>query len=338
MWTEKQLDNLLTTPSQTLIDAMRDLAGDILILGAGGKMGPSLAILAARAKRASQTAGRIIAVSRFSDPAAAQPLRAGGVETIPADLLDEEALAGLPDAPNIIYMAGRKFGTTGAEAETWALNAALPAFVSRRFKGARFVVFSTGNVYPPVRLADGGCPEETPPGPVGEYAMSALARERIFEQASRNSNSKVLIYRLNYAVDLRYGVLHDLAVKILQGQPISLKTPVFNCVWQGYANEVALRSLLLAESPAVRLNVTGPETVAVAWAAAQLGRHLNKQPVLTDEPADLAYLSNAGRCLQRFGYPSVSLNTLIRWQAEWLMSGGRSLGKPTHFEEQGGQY
>jgi nucleoside-diphosphate-sugar epimerase len=338
MWTEEKLDKMLTTPTRPLIESMGQIKGDIMILGAGGKMGPTLAILAAQARQASRTPGRIIAVSRFSDPIAAELLRSGGVETIQADLLADGALDALPDAPNIIYMAGRKFGTAGGEAETWALNASLPTLVSRRFTDANIVVFSTGNIYPPARLAAGGCTEETLPEPVGEYAMSALARERIFEHASRVHGSRVLLYRLNYAVDLRYGVLHDLAGKILEDKPISMRTPAFNCIWQGYANEVALRSLLLAASPAGRLNVTGPETVTVSWAASQLGMHLGRQPVFVDEPSDQAYLSNAGKCFQLFGYPAVSLNTLIRWQAEWIMSGCRSLGKPTHFEEQGGKY
>ncbi|MDW7656036.1 MAG: NAD(P)-dependent oxidoreductase [Bacillota bacterium] len=338
MWTDEKLNGILAEPSQLLIESMDQIIGDIMILGAGGKMGPTLAMLAARARQVSRTAGRVIAVSRFSDPTAADLLRSGGVEIMPADLLAEGSLDRLPDVPNIIYMAGRKFGTAGGEAETWALNASLPTLVSRRFKEANFVVFSTGNIYPMASLASGGCTEETPPEPVGEYAMSSLARERIFEHASRIYGSRVLLFRLNYAVDLRYGVLHDLARKIMQNEPISLKTPAFNCIWQGYANEVALRSLLLAESPAGRLNVTGPETVSVAYAASKLGKHLDRQPVYIDEPSDKAYLSNAGRCLQLLGYPQVSLNTLIRWQAEWLVSGGRSLGKPTHFDERGGKY
>jgi nucleoside-diphosphate-sugar epimerase len=338
MWTEATLNDRLVEPTQPLIDTMTQIQGDLMILGAGGKMGPTLAVLAARARRLSQTTGRILAVSRFTDKEAASYMKHNGVDLVPLDLLADDALSSLPDVPNIIYMAGRKFGTAGAETETWAMNAALPALVSRRFRDSRIVVFSSGNVYPPVKINDGGCTETCPPGPIGEYAMSCLARERLFQHTAKIYGSHVLLYRLNYAVDLRYGVLHDLALKILNGTPISLKTPAFNCVWQGYANEVALRSLLLAESPAAVLNVTGPETVFVTSAAQKLARFLGKRPIFQDDQGTSAYLSNASCCIEYFGYPAVSLDTLIRWQAEWLLSGGRSLGKPTHFEEQEGQY
>ncbi len=338
MWTEKELDRILTTPSAQLIADMAKIEGDIMVLGAGGKMGPTLAVLAQNARSASKTAGRVFAVSRFSEPEAADYLARSGVEVLPCDLLADGALDRLPDVPNILYMAGRKFGTTGQEADTWALNAALPALVGRRFCKSRLVVFSTGNVYPLTDLAGGGCSEDDPTGPVGEYAMSCLARERLFEHAAQAYGSKVLIYRLNYAVDLRYGVLHDIAAKILAGEPISQKTPCFNCVWQGYANEVAIRGLLLADSPAVRLNVTGPETVSVRHAARLLGEHLGRRIVLLDDATDQAYLNQAGRCMSLFGYPQVSADTLIRWQAEWLLSGGRSHNKPTHFDEREGQF
>lgn len=338
LWNENKLNEMLATPGPDLIADMQQIEGDLMILGAGGKMGPTLAVLAARARQQSQTKGRVLAVSRFSDKQATAYLQDNGVTLLPQDLLAEGALSSLPDVPNIIFMAGRKFGTTGAESETWAMNAALPALTAQRFRDSRIVVFSSGNIYPPVRLSSGGCTEDCPPQPVGEYAMSCLARERLFENAARVYGSKVLLYRLNYAIDLRYGVLHDLAVKIMHGEPISLKTAAFNCVWQGYANEVALRALILASSPAEVLNVTGAENVSVTFAARQSGHHLGKEPVFVDEPGDTAYLNNAGRCMERFGYPTVSLNTLIRWQAEWLMSGGRSLGKPTHYEEQGGKY
>ncbi len=338
MWTEAKLEQLLTEPSAKLIEDMAKIKGDIMILGAGGKMGPTLAILARKARQASGTPGDVIAVSRFSDPLVVAGLQDAGVRILPADLMADGSLDMLPDAPNIIYMAGRKFGTAGGEAETWSLNASLPTLVSRRFRGVNMVVFSTGNIYPLTGLDTGGCLEEDQPQPVGEYGMSCLARERVFEHAARIYGTRVLLYRLNYAVDLRYGVLLDLAAKLMQNEAISLRTPGFNCIWQGYANEVAIRSLLVAGSPAVRLNVTGPEIVSIAYAARQLGRYLGREPVFSGEPSTQAFISNAGICHERFGYPEVTLNTLIRWQAEWILDGGRKLGKPTHFEEREGKY
>ncbi len=338
MWTETKLDDLLTTPGAELIQDLARIEGDIMILGAGGKMGPSLAILAKRAAQAAGITKKIIAVSRFSDPLSLALLEKHDVATISADLTDPAALAALPDVANIIFMAGKKFGTSGNEDETWYMNAGLPTLVIQRFPTARYVVFSSGNIFPPVSTGSGGADDLARPAPVGEYAMSVLARERLFAHAANTMGAKVLIYRLNYAVDLRYGVIYDLADRMLRQEAISLKTPSFNCVWQGYANEVAIRSLLLAGSPAVSLNVTGPETASVKQTALQLGRYLNIEPIFTDEEAPLAYLNNAGLCFSHFGYPDVSLNTLIRWQAEWLKAGGRILGKPTHFEEREGDF
>lgn len=337
-WTEATLDKLLTTPSAGLVEDMKKLKGDIMILGAGGKMGPTLAVLAKNAVKAAGTDKRVIAVSRFSDPFAVKFLEENGVETISADLLADGALEKLPDIENIIYMAGRKFGTGADASATWVMNTSLPTLVARRFKGANITVFSTGNVYPMVEPATGGCSEDVPVSPIGEYAMSCLGRERVFEQAAREFGTKVLMYRLNYAVDLRYGVLYDLASKILAEESIDLATPAFNCIWQGYANEAAIRSLLHAESPAAYLNVTGPETVSVRFAAEELGKALGKAPVFTGEPGEKALLNNAGKCMELFGYPEVSLKKLIRWQAEWLQSGGRTLNKPTHFEERSGKF
>jgi len=338
MWSEEQLDQLLSEPSPALVEDMRRIDGDIMLLGAGGKMGPTQAILARRAVEAAGLNKRIIAVSRYSDPDVLNLLNSHRVETIAADLADAEALAGLPDVPNIIFMAGKKFGTNGNESETWFMNASLPTLIARRFRQARFVVFSTGNIFPLVSTSSGGCTDDVSPSPIGEYGMSALARERIFEYAAQEYGCKVLIYRLNYAVDLRYGVLHDLAVKIMRQEPISVQTSCFNCVWQGYANEIAIRSLLLADSPARHLNVTGPETLSVRQAALLLGQYLGCEPIFEGEESHIAFLSNAGHCFESFGYPSVSINTLIRWQAEWLLDGGRTLGKPTHFEERKGEF
>ena len=339
MWTEEILDRRLTTPSSRLIEDMKKIKGDILILGAGGKMGSSLALLAKNALTEIGSGQKVIAVSRFSDSIAVKLLKNHGVEMISADLMEPGILNTLPDVVNIIFMAGRKFGTDGQEPFTWAMNTWLPALVAERYKHSRIVVFSTGNVYPMVPVYSGGATEdETEPAPVGEYGMSCLGRERIFEYGSMQYGTPVFIYRLNYAVDLRYGVLYDIATCILNDQPVRISTPCFNCIWQGDANEIALRALLNTGSPAVKMNITGPETVSVRYAAKALGKLLGKTPMYEGDESVHAILSNAARAVTVFGYPSVSIDTLIRWQAEWILNGGRSLGKPTHFEEREGKY
>lgn len=337
-WTEARLNELLTTPSAALAQDLSALDGDILVLGAGGKMGPTLCVLAKNALRAAGVDKRVTAVSRFSDPLVVELLEKSGVELISADLLQPGTLEALPHAENIIYMAGKKFGTQGNEYATWAMNAWLPSRVAERYKNSRIVVFSSGNLYPKVPVASGGATEQTPTEPVGEYCMSCQGRERMFEYAAKTFGTRVAVYRLNYAVDLRYGVLYDMAKNILEGAPISVATPSFNCIWQGDANEAALRLLGHASPEVFRLNVTGPETAGVQETAEKLGALLGKAPVFTDEPADTAYLNNAGRMFKLFGYPTVPLETLIEWQAQWILDGGRALGKPTHFEERKGSY
>lgn len=338
MWTEEKLDELLTTPSDALVEDVKKIEGDIMVLGAGGKMGPTLCVLCKNAIKKAGIKKRVIAVSRFSDPIATELLKSQGVEIIPCDLLDKEKLYALPEAENIIYMAGRKFGTDGEEWKTWAMNATLPAFVADKFKKSNIVVFSSGNIYPIVPLSSGGCRETDPIGPVGEYTMSCLARERAFEYAANTYGTKIFIYRLNFAVDLRYGVLYDMANNILNDKPISLTTPCLNAIWQGSANEIAIRGLLHAEAPAKKMNVTGPETVSIRKAATELGTYLGKEPVFEGEEGNDAYLNDASAAMEIFGYPQVPFKTLIRWQAEWLLDGGRGLGKPTHFEERKGSY
>ena len=338
MWTEEKLNELLTTPSEALAEDMKKIKGDILVLGAGGKMGPTLCVLAKNAIRRAGIEKRVIAVSRGSDKIATQLMIDHGIEVIAMDLLDRASLESLPNVENVIYMAGRKFGTDGGEWQTWAMNATLPAFVADKFKKSNVVVFSSGNIYPIVKLSSGGCTESDRVGPVGEYAMSCLARERAFEYAANTFGTKIFIYRLNFAVDLRYGVLFDLANKILKGEAISLSTPCFNFIWQGSANEIALRGLLHAESPARIMNVTGPETVSIKKAALELGRYLGREPIFEGEEGNDAYLNDASLAMETFGYPAVSAKTLIRWQAEYILDGGRTLDKPTHFEERRGSY
>ena len=338
MWTEEKLNEMLTAPSQLLIEDIKKIDGDIMILGAAGKMGPTLCVLAKKACDAAGIDKKIYGVSRGSDEIAVKLMEDNGVIVIKADLLDKEKLYALPDVENIIYMAGKKFGTNGNEWQTWAMNSTLPAFVADKFKKSNIVVFSSGNIYPIVPLSSGGCDEKCRPVPNGEYAMSCLARERAFEYAANTFGTKVFIYRLNFAVDLRYGVLFDLADKIIKGEKISLSTPVFNFIWQGSANEMAIRGLLHAAAPAAVMNITGPETVSVKKAAIELAEYLGKEPVFENECGNDAYINDASLAMEVFGYPSVSAKTLIRWQAEWLLDGGRTLGKPTHFEERKGNY
>ncbi len=338
--TEAGLESLLAEPSERLVADMARIHGSIMVLGAGGKMGPSLCRLIRNADKAAGISREVIAVSRFSNAQTARELEEAGVRVISLDLLEYDRLHFLPDAENILYMAGRKFGTAEDAPATWAMNAVVPSFVSRRFAGASIVVFSSGNVYPLVHLARGldGCTEEVPPQPVGEYAMSCLARERIFQYAAENYGTKALIFRLNYAVDMRYGVLYDIGEKVYAGKPVSLAMPYFNCIWQGDANEMAIRALLHTGSPAKILNVTGPETVSVRVAAEKFGQVFGRAPVFADEPGDTALLSDANKALKLFGYPEYTVDDLIEMQATWILNGGRGLGKPTHFEVRDGVY
>lgn len=338
MWTEEQLNDLLTQPSASLVEDVKKIKGDILILGAGGKMGPTMCLLAKKAIEKAGISKRIIAVSRFTDEIATKLLTDNDIEIIPCNLLDIDALNAIPEVENVIYMAGRKFGTDGKEWETWAMNATLPAFVARKFKKSNIVVFSSGNVYPIVSLASGGCTEDDKASPIGEYAMSCLARERAFEYAANTFGTKVFLYRLNFAVDLRYGVLYDMAKKLMDGTPISVTTPVLNCIWQGSANEIAIRGLLHTASPVNIVNVTGPETVSVKKTALKLAEKLGKTAIFEGTEGNDAYINNASKAIELFGYPEVSVKTLIDWQAQWILDGGRGLGKPTHFEERKGSY
>lgn len=334
----ESLDECLSRPTPEVIGAMRALDGDLLILGVGGKMGPSLAALARRACDQAGITKRIIGVSRFSSAQAQEQLRAAGVEAIACDLLDEAALARLPNAPNAIYMAGMKFGATGRAAQTWALNTFLPGLVVRRFRRSRFVLFSSGNVYPFVPVASGGCTEATPPAPVGEYAMSVLGRERVFEHFARELDLPGVIFRLNYAVEMRYGVLLDVAQKVWAGEPIDLGMGCANVIWQGDANALALRSFALAETPPRVLNVTGPETISIRALAAQFGRLLDREPLLIGSEQPSALLSNAGLACALLGAPRVPLDRVVEWVADWVRRGGPTLGKPTKFERRDGRF
>ena len=335
---EQQLEDLLAEPSQADARAMAEMAGDLLILGVAGKMGPSLAKRARRACERAKLPKRIIGVARFSEPRVRQELQAVGIETVSADLLAPGALATLPDAPNVLYMAARKFGSTGAEHLTWAMNTLLPALVADRYAASRIVAFSTGNVYPLVPVTQGGASEDTPTGPVGEYAQSAVGRERIFEYFSQRNKTPVMFLRLNYAIDLRYGVLLDIGQKVFERRRIDVSMGHVNMIWQGDANSIALRSFALCQSPPAALNVTGPETVPVRWIARRFGERFGVEPMIEGVESETALLSNAARCHRLFGYPTVTVEQMIEWVAEWIGMGGATLSKPTHFETRDGRF
>ncbi|MCX5344829.1 NAD-dependent epimerase/dehydratase family protein [Streptomyces atratus] len=338
---EAALEERLATPSPALVADLGRLEGDLLVLGAGGKMGPSLCRLARRAlDAAGRTDVTVYAVSRWSDKSAADRLEAAGVSTVAFDLMDPAAdPAELPDAGNVVFMVGAKFGSSGAPSHAWAVNAAMPDRVARRWSGSRIAAFSTGNVYPLVPVSSGGCTESDPVGPVGEYAMSCLGRERIFGHAALTRGTRVANIRLNYAVDLRYGVLADIAYRVQAGEPVDMTTGHANVVWQGYANEVALRSLLHAtDGEAFTLNLTGPETASVRRIAQWFGEEFDREPVFAGEEAPTALLSDASRCHALFGYPDVALRTLVEWQADWLRRGLPLSGKPTKFQVRDGRF
>ena len=332
------LEERLSRPDKALVEFMGTLQGDLVIVGVGGKMGPSLAKMAVRADKEAGVSRRVTGVSTFSQAGLREKLEAAGVATHQADLLAPGAVTSLPDAANVIYMLGRKFGSTGAEWLTWATNVLVAGRVAERYAASRIVAFSSGNIYPFVPVDSGGATEQTPADPVGEYAMSCLGRERMFDHFSNEAGARVLHYRLNYAVDLRYGVVVDLAQRILRQEPIDLSTGYFNVIWQGYANSVALKCLGLASSPPAILNVTGIECARVRDLAARLGDLLGVAPILRGTESPTALLSNASQCHSRFGSPEVDLDTMVEWAAAWLKQGGVTLNKPTHFEARDGKF
>jgi nucleoside-diphosphate-sugar epimerase len=333
-----QLDDLLSDPTQAAIDAMARLDGDLLVLGVGGKMGPTLARMARRAFDAAGLRHRVIGVSRFSGGGLEAWLNRHGVETLRCDLLDPEQLQRLPDAPNVVFMTGMKFGSTGQEALTWAMNTHLPALVCQRFRRSRIVAFSTGNVYGLSPVTLGGSVESDPLLPVGEYAMSCVGRERMFEHFSRMFGIPMALLRLNYATELRYGVLVDLARHVWAGEPIDLAMGQLNALWQGDANAMSLAVFAHLTSPPLVLNLAGPEQLSVRRVAEQFGTLFGRPVAFRGSEANDALLSNGQRALQLFGYPRVGARQMIEWIADWVRRGGESLGKPTHFEVRDGQF
>ena len=334
----EELDHKLYTLSDDLVANVRELKGDILILGAGGKMGPSLAKLAKLAVDAAGVSKKVYAASRFSNKTAQKELEDLGIEIIAADLMDDDALKGIPEIENVIYMAGTKFGTTGNEHFTWAMNAYLPGRVADKFRHSKIVAFSTGNVYPLTSVSSTGPSEDHSVGPVGEYAQSCLGRERIFEHFSHVHNTPVLIYRLNYAIDLRYGVLLEIAKAVRIRKPIDLSMGHVNLIWQGDANQIAIMCLRLCASPPEKLNVTGSSSISVKWIANEFGRLFRIDPVFENKEQLTALLSNAGKMEKLFPFPKVSVDEMIMMTFEWLQLGGTLLDKPTHFQERTGKF
>lgn len=325
-------------PSDSLVSDIAKLKGDIMILGVGGKMGPALARLAKQAVDKAGVNKKIIGVARFSEASLQDELNYQGIKTYQADLLDEHQLQSLPEVENVLYLAGTKFGTTGKESLTWAMNAYLPGRVAEKYKNSNIVVFSTGNVYPLTPVILGGADETRLPEPVGEYAQSCLGRERMFQHFSSKYNTPLLIYRLNYANDVSYGVLLEIARSVKEKKTINLGMGHVNVIWQGDANEIALRAFHHCAAPAKILNVAGPETVFVRWVAEQFGKMFQVQPVFENQEQETALLSNAAEAFRLFGYPRVPLKQMMELLVQWISQGGKTLNKPTHFQERKGQF
>ena len=335
---DDELEEMLSRPAPAVIDALRRIPGDVIVLGAGGKMGPSLTTMVRRAADALHDSREVIAVSRFSSPEAATQLERAGVRVLRAELGSRDAIARLPDAPNVIYMAGQKFGTRDLPSRTWAVNTLVPAMVAERYSTSRIVAFSTGNVYSLSPSTSSGSNESDALTPVGEYANSCVGRERVLEHVSRTYGTPMSIIRLNYAVDLRYGVLVDIAHHIAAGEPVRVDMGYVNVIWQGDANAQAIRALEIATSPPFVVNVTGAERLSVRDTAARLGELLGSQPRFEGKEAPDALLSDTSLARSRFGLPEVSTETLIEWVAAWVARGGTRLGKATKFEVRDGRY
>ncbi|MCK0136079.1 hypothetical protein [Arenibacter sp. S6351L] len=335
---EKQLEMLLSRPTEATVDMFKEMDGDIIFLGIAGKIGPSLAQMAKRACYMAGVSKRIIGVSRFSNQDEQAYIAGMGIETIKGDLLDETFLGGLPKVKNVFFLAGMKFGSEDNLSLTWAMNSYLPGLVVRHFKDSRIVAYSTGCVYPLVPIRSGGSRENDRPEAVGEYAQSCLGRERMFEYGSKTNNTPVALIRLNYAVEPRYGVLVDIATKVKENRSVDLSMGHFNAIWQGDANNMVLRSLAQTSVPANIINITGKETLSVRNVVAKFAQVFGVVPLLEGKEADTALLSNPDKSHELFGAPEVPIDKVIVWTAHWMDSDKKTLGKPTHFEVRDGKY
>lgn len=333
-----ELDRFITTPDSELIAFMEKLEGDIMILGIGGKVGGHVGVLARRAIEASSVEKKVYGVSRFSNSDIKISLEESGIETIVCDLLDMDSVSKLPKVENIIFMAGKKFGTESDQGLTWVMNTVLPANVAKHFDESRIVVFSTGCVYDLCDIKSGGSVENDPVTPVGEYANSAIGRERVFEHYSHKRKTKLAMFRLNYAIDMRYGVLYEIASKVKNREVINLEMGHVNVIWQGDVARMGLLSLNHSTYPRNILNITGPETISVKYIATLFGERFNTEPIFEGEESETALLSNASKAAQLFGYPKVTLLSMIDWTAQWILNNGESLNKATHFETRDGKY
>ena len=338
MNTLEDLRERLSRPSADLINDLATLEGDIVVLGAAGKLGPSLVELACRALSQAGSTATVYAVSRYSSPGSAEEVEAVGAKVVAADLADEACLAGLPDAANVVFLVGSKFGTSGREDEMWLTNAYLPGRVADRYSGSRLVALSTGNVYGLADVSAGGSREGDPPHPVGEYAMSCLGRERVLAAACAARGTSLALIRLNYAVEMRYGVLADIAARVAKNDPVDVTMGHVNVIWQGYANEVILRSLRHASSPPFVLNLTGLETLSVREMAEQMADHLGVRATIVGREAPTALLSDAARCHQLFGSPELGVEDLIPLTAQWVRDDRPTLGRPTKFDRRDGAF
>ena len=335
---ETKLEEALSRPTPELVRMAKILVGDFLFLGVSGKMGVSMACMAKRACEEAGVKKRVIGVSRFSSPENRKYLEDRDIETIAGDLLNPEFVQGLPDAKNVIYLVGTKFGTSGNEAYTWAMNAYLPGLIAERYRDSRIIALSTGCVYSLVDVDSGGSKETDPPIPIGEYAQSCLGRERLFEYGSLTNETQVTLVRLNYAVEMRYGVLADIASKVYNSQPVDVSMGYVNVIWQGDANALVLRSFRLCSSPPRIMNLTGSETISVREMALRFGELFGREPIVEGEEKSQALLSNASWVHLELGKPHVQLDQIVNWTAKWIEAGNPLLGKPTHFEVSDGKF
>jgi nucleoside-diphosphate-sugar epimerase len=336
--TIEQLEEHLSRPTEGVLATMRAVDGDVLVLGAGGKMGPTLARMLRRGVETLSQKRRVLSASRFSSPGVAAELRRQGVETFSCDLTNRDAVRGLPDAPNIIYMAGQKFGTQDQPELTWVMNTLVPAVVAERYARSRIVVFSTGCVYALASVSGGGSREVDPLDPPGEYANSCIGRERIFAHFSRQSGTHALFFRLNYAIDLRYGVLLDIAQKVAQGTPVDVTMGYANVIWQGDANARAIQCLEHVSAPPLALNVTGREKFSIRVLAERFGELLGRKPVIVGQEAPTAWLADGSRSFDLLGPVTMTLDEMVTATAHWVRRGGATLGKPTHFDSRDGKF